>query len=132
MPAKTKEVKLPKAMGACADLLFTTNQTRKDLEKQVADLKKQETTIKEHIIQSLPKDEASGVTGKVGKVRVISKDVPQVEDWDKVYKYIVKNKAFELIQRRLSNPAVQERWDAKKKIPGIGTFKTITVSLSKA
>lgn len=128
---KKPKFKLPKTMGACADRLFEVKNLRLAQQKLADALKEEETFLSEHIIATLPKSEASGVAGKVARVTVVEKIVPQVENWDLVYQHIKKTGSFELLQRRLSNEAVQERWEANKKIPGVKSFHNKVVSINK-
>lgn len=128
---KVKKYKFPKAVGACADKLYQLREERLKQQKIVDDIEAEEKALKAHIINTLPKSEASGVSGKIAKVKVETDDIPQTEDWDKVWQYIKKNNAFDLLQRRLNNAAVEERWEAGKKIPGIKTFKVVKVSCTK-
>jgi hypothetical protein len=123
--------KFPKAMGACADRLFELREKRLEEQKKVDAIEAEEKAIKEHIIQNLPKSEASGVAGKVARVTVITKQVPQVKDWDVFYKHIKKTGEFELLQRRLTDTAIRERWDAGKQVPGVESFNAVTLSINK-
>ena len=100
------EFKIPKTLGACADALYKVRQERLNLQKMVDALSEQETALKDHIINTLPKSEASGVAGKTARVSVVTKEVPQVEDWDALYKHVVKTKHFELLQRRVSDAVI--------------------------
>lgn len=129
---KAPKFVLPKTLGAAADMLYSTRERRLELSKQVDELSRQETLIKEYVINTLPKSNAKGVSGKFAHVKVDTKDVPQVKDWDKVYAYITKNKRFDLLQRRLNDKAVQDLLDDKKKIPGIETFTAVKVGCTKA
>lgn len=123
--------KFPKAMGACADLLYQLRQKRLEMQKEVDKIAAEEAALKEHIINTLPKSEASGVAGKVARVTVVTKEVPQVEDWDSFYKYVKRTGAFDLMQRRLTEAAVKERWEAGEEIPGVKHFQVVTVSINK-
>jgi hypothetical protein len=123
--------KFPKAMGACADRLFELREKRLEEQKKVDAIEAEEKAIKEHIIQNLPKSEASGVAGKVARVTVITKQVPQVKDWDMFYKHVKKTGEFELLQRRLTDTAIRERWDAGKQVPGVESFNAVTLSINK-
>lgn len=123
--------KVPKSLAACADLLYTTKARRLEVQKQVDELEKQEIQLKEYIINNLPKSQATGVAGKLARVTLVQKTKPQVQDWDKFYAYVKKNGAFEMLQRRLSDAAIQERWDNKKQVPGVEPFKVTTVSVNK-
>ena len=129
--AEEKKFKFPKALGACADKLYEIRQKRLAMQKEVDEVEAEEKALKEHIIQTLPKSEASGVAGKVARVTVVTKDVPQVKDWDAFYKYVSRTKSFDLLQRRLSDAAVNERWENKKDIPGVEAFTVVSVSLNK-
>jgi hypothetical protein len=123
--------KFPKTIGACADRLYQLRQKRLEQQKLVAAIEEEEKALKEHIIQTLPKSEATGASGKVANVKVVPKTVPQVKDYDKFYAYVAKNKRFDLLQRRLNDKAIQDMWDNKKQVPGIEPFQTSTVSCTK-
>lgn len=124
-------MKIPATIGACADLLYKIRQERLKLQKEVEALEAQEHELREHIIATLPKSEASGVQGKVARVSVVTKDIPQVKDWNVFYEYVRKNKAFDLLQRRLADKAVKDRLEDGKKLPGVELFRATTVSLNK-
>jgi len=124
-------MKIPKTLGACADALYQLRGARLKLQKEVDALKADETALSAHIIDTLPKSQATGVAGKLARVSVVGKDVPQVQDWDAFYKYVTRTKQFDLLQRRLSDAAVMERLIANKKIPGVGLFRVTRVSLGK-
>jgi hypothetical protein len=128
--ATAKPIKLPKTMGACADLLYETREKRLAAQKIVDELAKQESAVREHIINNLPKSD-TGVSGKRARVSVVTKQVPQVKDWDKFYAHVKKTGQFELMQRRLADTAIRERWDNGKQVPGVEAFGVVSVSLNK-
>lgn len=121
---------IPKTMGAVADLLYETRQKRLDQQKVVDALAEQETALREHIINNLPKTD-TGASGKFARVSVIKKIKPSVVDWVKFYAHVKKTGQFDLMQRRLSDAAVAERWDNKKAIPGVDPITVISISLNK-
>lgn len=123
--------KIPKTLGACADLLYQTREARYALQNQAKELEELESALKSHIIDTLPKSEASGVSGKLARVTVKEKVTPQAEDWEALHAYIKKNGAFELMQRRLNNAAIEERLEAGETVPGIVMFHNKTVSINK-
>ena len=129
MPKKV--FKFPKKIGECADKLFEIKNQRLEAQKVVDKLKSEEAALKDHIINTLPKSEASGVAGKLARVTVVKKIIPQVGDWDAFYKYVKKTGHFDLMQRRLSNGAIKERWDNGKEVPGVDHFNAVTVSINK-
>jgi len=126
-----KKIRIPKTMGACADLLFKTRRDRLKLAKAADALKADEVLIQEYIIKNLPKSRATGVSGKLATVTIKKKRIPVVVDWKKFYEHIRKTKNWDLMQRRLSNAAIEERWEAGKKVPGVDTHTIVSVGLSK-
>lgn len=124
-------LKIPKSMGAVADALYIARQERLAINKLVDQMEKDEATLREHIIDNLPKSQATGVSGKVANVKVETKPVPQVQDWAKFQAHLKKTGDFDLMQRRLNDKAVKERWEAKKKVPGVVAFDVVKVSVTK-
>jgi hypothetical protein len=129
--AKPAQFKLPKSLAQCADLLYTTREERLAKQKEVDALTARESALKEHLINNLPKSDASGVAGKLARVTIVTQAIPRVENWDKLYAYIKKTNSWELLQRRLGDKAVQERWDEGKNVPGVESFNVVKVSLNK-
>lgn len=125
------EFKIPKTLGACADRVYELRAKRLAAQKAVDLIEEEEKAIKEHLINNLPKSEASGVAGKSARVTVVTKEVPQVKDWDAFYKHVKKTGDFDLFQRSISKAAVQARWDMNKKVPGVESFDAVTLSITK-
>lgn len=125
-----KPIKLPKSPAACADLLHVTRLERLKLQKEIEKLSDTEKALKEFFINSLPKG-TTGVAGKLARVQTDKKPVPQVEDWNKFYAHVLKTKDFSLMQRRVNETAVKERWEHKQEVPGVGRFNVVTVSCTK-
>lgn len=132
MPPKPKpKFAVPKQLGQAVDLLYTTRQARLIEQKDIAEYKSIETAIQEHLIAELPKSESTGQSGKLANAKIVTKAVPQVEDWDLLYAYVRKHKRFDLLQRRLNEEAVKEMWDAGVAVPGVTSFNAVSVSVTK-
>lgn len=127
-----KQITIPKTLGACADMLYELRDKRLALSRQVDEIKKQETAIANHLIDNLPKSDAKGVVGRVARAVVQTKIVAQVKDWEPFYAFIRKSKDFSLMQRRVNEAAVKERWEAGKAVPGVEPFNVVKVSVTKA
>ena len=123
--------KIPKSLALCADALYKTRQDRLELQRKADELKANETTLTEYIIDNLPKSDAGGVQGKFCRVSIVQKVIPQVENWDEFYKYIKKTGQFDLMQRRVADAAIKERWEDGKQVPGVGTFNKLSLSVNK-
>lgn len=124
-------VKLPKSLAACADLYNELRAKRLAAQKATDELEAAEKFVKDHLINSIPKSDAAGVTGKTCRILIVKKQVPQVKDWDSFYKFILKTKDFSLLNRAANKKAIEERWEAKKVVPGVEAFETVTLSLSQ-
>lgn len=123
--------KFPKTLGACADKVYELREKRLAAQKAVDAIEAEEKALKEHIINTLPKSEANGVAGKLARVTVVTKQVPQVKDWTAFWKGFNKSKDTDLLQRSVSKAAVEARWEAGKKIPGVEAFQVVTLSINK-
>lgn len=130
-PAKAEKFVIPKTVGACADLLLELKADKAAKQKEVDDIAEKITALQNHLIATLPKSEQTGAVGKIAKALIKVTQEPAVENWDLFYAHIAKTKSWDLLQRRPSPPAIKERWEAKKQIPGVGTTPIVKVSVTK-
>jgi hypothetical protein len=123
--------------GALADLLYDLEQMSASLasiaKPALEVLGPGIKAIEDHFVSTLAVGEATGVQGQKSRVQVTSKAIPQVaaEDWPKFYAHIKKTGEFELLNRAVNRKAVQDRWDAKKQVPGVKPFFAKVVSCTK-
>lgn len=128
---KKKSRALPKTLGACVDELGLLREQLSALHRDEEKLKERKAALEQRLIEELPASDAEGIAGKACRATIVTKRVPVVKDWAKLYAYVKKTGAFELLQRRLSTEAVEERWGDKKQVPGIEGFTVKKVSLTK-
>ena len=125
--------KLP--TGALADALYDLKGLSKLLSSITAPfddfLPATVKAVEDHFVNTLAVGESSGVQGFMSRVQVTESAVPTLDDPQKFYAYVRKNNAFELLNRALNRAAIQERWDLKKQIPGVGVFHAKKVSCTK-
>lgn len=137
--AKTKEKSptIPTSVGEAGDALYLLRKKRLDLQKKVDELKAEEKTLTDYLIENLPEHGAQGVVGKLCKVNIVTKEIPVVEGdngWDLVGDYIKRNwkrVGLSLLQRRLNQGAVNEILASGKSIPGVGIMEQKTLSVTK-
>ncbi len=132
--AKTPVLKIPKSLALAVDMYYSKREERLAKQREVDALEADEKMLKEHLINSIPKSNATGIAGKLCAVSVVQKDIPQVADWDKFYEYVAKNRTkggFAMLSRSLSATAVKEVWEAGKEVPGVGHFTAVTLSVHK-
>lgn len=133
-------LKIPKSFGQCADMLHDLREARLSAQKLVDAFAEQESALKNHIIDKLPKGD-TGAVGSHHKVKVITEEAPRIGDDTKFYAWVAKEKAFDVLQRSLNAKAVRDRMEAqpvlnkkdgtRKPLPGIDMFKVVKVSLTK-
>jgi uncharacterized coiled-coil DUF342 family protein len=130
--AVKKATKFPKSLAVCADRYYELRQQRLKLQKEVDAIAAEESAYKNHLIDNVPKSEATGVQGKVARATIVTKEEPQVEDQTKFRQYMNRTKRFDLATKlRPSAPAIRELWEDGKDVPGIKKFTVVTVSLNK-
>ncbi len=111
---------------------FTAKKTERLAADKVAKaLKKEETDLEEVILTELISNEVGSVGGTTHRVTRQIKKKPVVDDWPKFYAYMIKNKATELLQRRLNVAAIEEHADNDDPVPGIDYFEVNKLSVSK-
>lgn len=129
--AEKPKFKIPKTLAACADRMYELKIARGKIQKEADKLEEEEKFLKNHLIENLPKSDASGVAGKLCRVTAVTKPIAQVEDREKFQKYILKTKDFSLLQGALSQPAIKDRWEHGVKVPGVIQFNAVTLSINK-
>lgn len=123
--------KIPKTLGACADRLYALKDLKRDANDKVDAIDEEVKAIKAHIIETLPKSESTGVAGKNARVSVVTKEIAQVKDWEAFWAKFDKKKDTDMLSKSINQTAIQARWDAGKKVPGVEAFTTVSVSLNK-
>lgn len=136
-PKARAPLKLPKELGALADMLLQLDQ-KWDVEaaehaEKERQYKADRTQITDYMFQHFDEAKMEGALGKRSVVEVERTPVATPKDWPKIWAYIKKYNAWELLHKRLSSTAVRERWEAGKEIPGIDKFiaKKITAKPRK-
>ena len=122
---------IPKSIGAKIDALFTLREKRRELEAQAEELKKDADFIELAVMEQMKAEGIESSRGVKATVSISKNIVPNVEDWDAFYKYILRNNWFHLLQKRPSVSGCQEIFEMKKRIPGVVPFEKETINLRK-
>lgn len=134
----------PKKPAVGVDMLYETREERLGLDRQSNALKETEGNLREWLIETIPKSDATGIAGKLARATVVTKVLPVAEDWSKIYAFIVKeymehvkkktgqqDGVFALLNKAINASTVNEMWEAGKAIPGVGKFNSKAISLNK-
>ena len=94
----------------------------RNLEASIKDLDSQLATIEAELMADMEANGVDKMTGKHAGVSITSNTVAHVTDWDEMWKFILKTKNTQLLQRRVSDPAYRELLEMGKKVPGAEAF----------
>lgn len=121
-----------KELAVLVDRYIQAREERRALEAQADKMKEElEQPLKAQILVALKESGAGSVGGTKYQAALVKKTTPQVTDWSALYAHIQKTGEFELLQRRLSPPAVKERWDEKEEVPGVSPIQMEDLSITK-
>ena len=121
-----------KDLGPLIDELYKMRQRRLELTREVDMMKAEEVKARGEIKALLETVGLVKASGSIATASSTHKVTAQVEDWDEVYKFIVENDRFDLLQRRISEPA----WNALYKdgiiVNGTSPIEVWDISLVKS
>jgi hypothetical protein len=78
----------------------------------------------------MPKD-STGISGKLARVTLVQNTVVRVDDWPTLYRFIGETGSYDLLQRRVSDKAVKDRWELQKVVPGVSPFSVTNLSINQ-
>lgn len=118
-------------IGKEIDKLVAKRENMRALQKEIDIIKVDFDTDSFTIMEEMENQGITKATGLLGTISLKETLVAHVLDWDKVYNYILRNKAFHLMQKRISDGAFRELLDNRKgkNIPGIDKFNKKGINL---
>src|SRR5512142_3289627 len=123
-------------LGALIDALKTARDARierqHEMDEELKELKATEADLKHKIINAMESSGQTSSTGKIATSTIKTDLIPRASDWSSIHKYIKKNDAFDLFERRLNKAAVKARLDDGETVPGIEFYEDKDLSLTKA
>jgi hypothetical protein len=128
----TTDIKPSQRLDVLATQRDDLRDEKRNLERELKDI---EAALKCNEVDIIAILDELGV-GKfaVGKMSFSISEtlVGNVEDWEPVYEYVLKNNAFHLLQRRLSNAAYKELLDMGEAPEGIVPFTKRSLNFRKS
>lgn len=95
------------------------NRETKELNDRLKDLKAAQDDVDFALMKKMDAEGLSRTANGDYSVSINEDTVPEVMDWDMVYDYIVVNRDFSLIQRRISSTAYKELLKLGEGVPGL-------------
>jgi len=124
----TKKLKL----GEAIDSMYQQDLLIRSQEKVLRDLKSKRFEMETQLFKRFDKSVIKGATGKLGKASLADTKHPQLKDRKKFWRYLVKNKAYDLVQNRIASRAYFDRLEEGEEIPGVEVFVRYKVNVRKA
>lgn len=97
----------------------TFRDARLEAERKANKIKTTETALKSFLLECFKAQKLEGMIIAGRSTGLSTKTTPAVEDKEKLLAFIKETGALELLQFRLSNGAVEERWAAEQDVPGV-------------
>lgn len=118
-------------LGRLVNELHTRREKIREVETGLNTLKKEYSNLAEVAMDKMEALHLDQVRGSKATLSIKKTDVANVKDWDKVYNYIHRHKAYHLMFRRLSDAAFREELElrGKRGIPGTEIFTRRTAGL---
>lgn len=119
-------------LATLADKYWTLRQQRLTADKVAEDLKTQESQAEATLLQQMLAQRITAVGGQLVRLTLPTTPEykPAVQDWRAVYDHILATGDFSLLQKRVSEAAVKERWQVDAEVPGISRFPVYKLSKS--
>lgn len=118
-------------LGRLIDAAFAADDAYRRAQDKADDLKNKLDAIKAELLEALIAEKLDASATKLGKAAIRREFVPSVNDWGKVYAFIKKHDAFELLQKRMTATAWRERYENDELVPGTEAFQNVSVRLSR-
>lgn len=88
--------------------------------------------VQDIIIGRMDKDGTTLSRVEGVSVSITEEQLPVIDDWDEVYKYILDNRYMHLLQRRMSSAAWREIEQTGERVPGTTPFVKRKLSMRKS
>lgn len=121
--------KRPMTIGALADTLYAKREAKRSLEAQIKELDEEIKDLTEAAMAAMDAQNTTKAEGRKASLSISSNVVANVVDWDLVWPWVAKNKAFYMIQKRMNDTSYRELLDMGKSVPGVQPFTKRNLSV---
>ena len=122
----------PNNLGETADRLLKLRTERIQLQKEVEQLKKNETALQDQLTEELIGQGLTSAGGKLATISLNPMTVPTVVNWGALEKYIASTGHFHLMQKRMSSKAYIEHLAQVGPVPGVDPTTLTKLSLTRS
>jgi len=116
-------------VGSLIDSLQDLRAQKRALAEKEKELNEKYKALELSLIEAMDNEGVTKSTGKAATASISMTRQFTTDDWDKFMAYVAKLKRFDLVQRRVSAPAVRELWELKGAVPGLTPYDKREISL---
>lgn len=110
------------SLGSQIDGIWKARETKRALETQIKGIEADIALREEALMASLDKEGVDASRGATASVSITKTVSASIEDWDAVCAFIKKSGNWQLLQRRVSDPAARELFETKGQVPGLAAY----------
>lgn len=126
---KTRTPARAPSTGALIDQMWAAREEKRRLEADVKEIEKKISELDEQLMERMGAEGLEKATGSKASASITETVTADVIDWETFWAYVIKTKATQLLQRRVSDPAYRELLEAGKKVPGVQPFPKKRINL---
>lgn len=120
---------MPK-LGTLVDQMGRLRDQKRAAEAKAKEISQKLNAKEQELHQAMKDEGVNEAAGNLFKVKRNKKTHASVVDWNKLYAYISRTKSWDLLQRRVSDKAFVDRYEAGKKVAGVEPFTKYSLSLT--
>ena len=116
-------------MGKLIDKLAKVRERVRTLRSKLEALEDSYRELEDQVLHALTDAKLEKASGALATASISKTVVPTAKDWQEVEEFILKNKALDLLQRRLSDKAWRLRYEEGILVPGTEPYTVIKLNL---
>lgn len=120
-------------IGTLLDRLYRTKLKKEEMEERLRTIKAEYDSIEKQIFDAFGNADIDRAGGRLATASLSNVVYPSLKDYDAFAAFVYRNKALDLLQRRVAKGNWQNRLEARKgrPIPGVETFEQVKLNLRK-
>lgn len=124
---------IPGLLSQVVDEYKRVTELRLEYQNITDGIRKREAQLRDHLIENVDADISAGVMGLEYQATIKRKDVYRVNPAlrDEFNEWVLDNRRLDLLQKRVSTPAILELIEDGIEVPGLEHNQVKTVSITK-
>jgi hypothetical protein len=103
---------------------------KREMEAKIKEISSEEDALEEHMFALFGNEALERASGSRANGTIKKTTVYNVKDWDLFYQFILENRAFDLLHKRVTVSAVAERVESGVAVPGTEPFTKMEINIT--